>query len=56
MLEFNTTISFPAAPLLTVILALVGKLERFDIISRSHHLSENQHHMSIQILTPFDLL
>ena len=26
MLEFNTTITFPAAPLLTVILALVGKL------------------------------
>ena len=25
MLEFNTTITFPAAPLLTVILALVGK-------------------------------
>ena len=25
MLEFNTNISFPAAPLLTVILALVGK-------------------------------
>ena len=26
MLEFNVTITFPAAPLLTVILALVGKL------------------------------
>lgn len=26
MLEFNVTVSFPAAPLLTVILALVGKL------------------------------
>lgn len=25
MLEFNTAISFPAAPLFTVILALVGK-------------------------------
>lgn len=25
MLEFNVTVSFPAAPLLTVILALVGK-------------------------------
>jgi hypothetical protein len=25
MLEFNITITFPAAPLLTVILALVGK-------------------------------
>lgn len=25
MLEMNTTIAFPAAPLLTVILALVGK-------------------------------
>ncbi len=25
MLEFNTAISFPAAPLLTVILALVGE-------------------------------
>ena len=25
MLELNTTIAFPAAPLLTVILALVGK-------------------------------
>jgi len=25
MLEFNTALSFPAAPLLTVILALVGK-------------------------------
>jgi hypothetical protein len=24
MLEFNTNVSFPAAPLLTVILALVG--------------------------------
>lgn len=26
MLEMNMTIAFPAAPLLTVILALVGKL------------------------------
>lgn len=26
MLEFNVTISFPAGPLLTVILALVGKV------------------------------
>lgn len=25
MLEFNVTVSFPAAPLLTVILALVGE-------------------------------
>ena len=31
MLEFNTAISFPAAPLLTVILALVGEKER-DLI------------------------
>jgi len=29
MLEFNVTITFPAAPLLTVILALVGKLIYF---------------------------
>lgn len=28
MLEFNTAISFPAAPLFTVILALVGKFIR----------------------------
>ncbi len=28
MLEFNTSLSFPAAPLLTVILALVGKFRR----------------------------
>ena len=27
MLEFNTAITFPAAPLLTVILALVGEWE-----------------------------
>ena len=27
MLEYNTAISFPAAPLLTVVLALVGKYE-----------------------------
>ena len=31
MLEFNTAISFPAAPLLTVILALVGKLEDLNL-------------------------
>ena len=31
MLEFNTAISFPAAPLLTVILALVGKLEGLNL-------------------------
>ena len=31
MLEFNTALSFPAAPLLTVILALVGKLARFTV-------------------------
>ena len=29
MLEFNTALSFPAAPLLTVILALVGKIPVF---------------------------
>lgn len=27
MLEFNVTVSFPAAPLLTVILALVGEYQ-----------------------------
>ena len=32
MLEFNTPISFPAAPLLTVILALVGKLRLYFLI------------------------
>jgi hypothetical protein len=32
MLEFNVTIAFPAAPLLTVILALVGKC----VVRRSH--------------------
>ena len=31
MLEFNTTITFPAAPLLTVILALVGKSSLFQV-------------------------
>lgn len=29
MLEFNVTVSFPAAPLLTVILALVGEFLLF---------------------------
>lgn len=28
MLEFNVTVSFPAAPLLTVILALVGEYNK----------------------------
>jgi hypothetical protein len=32
MLEFNTTISFPAAPLLTVILALVGKASEQQLV------------------------
>jgi len=44
MLEFNVTIAFPAAPLLTVILALVGELlfvenEKFvfkDVGGRTH--------------------
>lgn len=36
MLEFNTTISFPAAPLLTVILALVGEFSfNREIISHN---------------------
>ena len=34
MLEFNTPISFPAAPLLTVILALVGKNISFFLIAQ----------------------
>lgn len=32
MLEFNVTITFPAAPLLTVILALVGKCTIFVFV------------------------
>jgi hypothetical protein len=31
MLEMNITIAFPAAPLLTVILALVGKFVEINI-------------------------
>ena len=31
MLEFNTALSFPAAPLLTVILALVGELDSVTV-------------------------
>ena len=30
MLEMNVTIAFPAAPLLTVILALVGKISQYE--------------------------
>lgn len=36
MLEMNMTIAFPAAPLLTVILALVGKLKFKMLIDPSH--------------------
>ena len=32
MLEFNTAITFPAAPLLTVILALVGEWKGYRVI------------------------
>lgn len=47
MLEFNVAVRFPAAPLLTVILALVGKLSImlnakncccfFDCIASAHY-------------------
>lgn len=36
MLEMNMTIAFPAAPLLTVILALVGELTRCRPLTSSH--------------------
>ena len=31
MIEHNTSIIFPAAPLLTVILALIGKIRMFKV-------------------------
>nr|CAD7405768.1 unnamed protein product [Timema cristinae] len=37
MLEFNVTITFPAAPLLTVILALVGK---YRLLHYTHRATE----------------
>nr|CAD7428214.1 unnamed protein product [Timema monikensis] len=37
MLEFNVTITFPAAPLLTVILALVGK---YKLLHYTHRATE----------------
>ena len=45
MLEFNTNITFPAAPLLTVILALVGMeaiMSEFFEVRRTHPESDVQ--------------
>lgn len=38
MLEFNVTVSFPAAPLLTVILALVGMYILFIIYAQHYRM------------------
>lgn len=50
MLEYNTTISFPAAPLLTVILALVGKATAAP--SRAKLINQRVD-QNIFILSPF---
>nr|CAD7573605.1 unnamed protein product [Timema californicum] len=39
MLEFNVTITFPAAPLLTVILALVGRFLMDISVDKTNNLS-----------------
>ena len=43
MLEMNVTIAFPAAPLLTVILALVGKIliSITHTIFLAHHIEKS---------------
>lgn len=38
MLEMNMTIAFPAAPLLTVILALVGKFTFWNLFQKVYSL------------------